>query len=98
MDWAAALDALEADVAAVEAVLADDTDTPVAAAWTPPDDLGPLPLDLVPRAEALLARQFNATQAVGLALTANRKLSTAAARIEAGSPGAPRPAYVDYSA
>jgi hypothetical protein len=99
--WSDALDALEADVAEVEALLRENhlaDDTPRAGPWTPPEGTGPLPIDLAPRAEAILARQVSATQAIALALATNRKLAAAAARVEAGSQGAPRPAYVDYSA
>lgn len=95
--WTAVLDALERDVAAVERHLASGT-VPPGAAWTPPAGLGPLPADLVPRADAIVARQFAATQAVGLALSSNRKQAAAMLRVEAGSPGRPRASYVDFAA
>jgi hypothetical protein len=96
--WAAALDALEADVAQVEALLADEhrmRDTPAADPWHPPEGLGPLPLDLRPRADGILARQTAVAQALALAVATNRRQAAVAARIEAGSQGAPRPSYVD---
>jgi hypothetical protein len=96
--WAAALDELEADVDAVEALLSQDhlaRDYPLTDPWAPPTGLGPLPLDLRPRADAILARQIAATQAVATALVANRRQATVAARIETGGQGAPRPAYLD---
>jgi hypothetical protein len=97
-EWAAALDALEADVVQVEALLADDhriRDLPVSDPWSPPAGLGPLPLELKPRASTVLARQIAAAHAITLALATNRKQAAMAARIEAGSQGASRPAYVD---
>jgi hypothetical protein len=97
-EWAAALDALETDVVKVETLLADDhriRDLPVSDPWAPPAGLGPLPLELKPRASAVLARQIAAAQAITLALATNRKQAAMAARIEAGGQGAPRPAYVD---
>jgi hypothetical protein len=96
--WTAALDGLEADVTEVEQLLADDhrqRDTPLTNAWKPPVGLGPLPLDLRPRADAILTRQLSAARAITLALGTNRKQANVAARIETGSQGAPRPAYVD---
>jgi hypothetical protein len=99
--WVAALSELESDVARVEAVLADDhraRDLPIADPWTPPEGLGPLPLDLRPQADAILARQIAAAQAISTALGANRRQAAAAARIEDGRRSAPlRPVYVDHA-
>ena len=97
-EWAAALDELEADVVSVEAMLTDDhlmRDNPVTDPWSPPQGLGPLPLDLRPRADAILARQIAAAGAVSTALASNRRQAAVAARIETGGQPAPRPAYVD---
>jgi hypothetical protein len=96
--WTAALDALEADVAQVEAIISADhrmRDHPTVDPWTPPPGLGPLPLDLRPRADAILGRQLAAAHGIALALGANRKHAALASRIEAGAAGAPRPSYVD---
>jgi hypothetical protein len=96
--WAAALDELEADVVQVEALLAEDhrqRDNPLTDPWSPPEGLGPLPLDLRPRADAILARQIAATSAVALTLATNRRQAAVASRIETGNQSAPRPAYVD---
>jgi hypothetical protein len=98
--WSAALDALEADVVQIEQLLEDDhrvRDYPVADPWSPPDSLGPLPLDLRPRADMILARQIAATREIVTAIAANRRQATVAARIEVGSRGAPRPAFVDQA-
>ena len=96
--WTAALDELEADVARVEDLLVSDhlvRDHPLTDPWAPPEGLGPLPLDLRPRADAILARQIAAAGAVSTALASNRRQAAVAARIETGGQPAPRPAYVD---
>ena len=97
--WTAALDELEADVAQVEALLADDhrlRDNPRTDPWSPPQGLGPLPLDLRPRADAILDRQIAAAQAVAVAITGNRQRAMLLDRVEAGRQASPlRPAYVD---
>jgi len=99
--WTAALDDLEADVARVEALLGDDhrlRDLPLANPWSPPEGLGGLPLDLRPRADAILARQTAAAQAIVLALVATRRQAEVAARVETGHRSAPqRPVYIDHA-
>jgi hypothetical protein len=95
--WTAALDELEADVTQVEALLADDhrvRDLPVADPWSPPQDFGPLPLDLRPRADAILSRQIAATQAIAVALIIGRRQAEMLSRVESGAVPS-RPAYVD---
>ncbi|MBT8225372.1 MAG: hypothetical protein HKP61_13780 [Dactylosporangium sp.] len=96
--WTAALDELEADVTEVEQLLADDhrqRDHAIADGWKPPAGIGPLPLDLRPRADAILGRQLAAAKAVTLALATTRKQARVASKIEAGQQGAARPAYID---
>jgi|SRR2546430_10221351 len=95
--WVTALDALELDVAAAEALLTDDQrvrERPLANPWHPPAGLGPLPLDLRPRADAILTRQLTAGEAISRALATNRRQATLLAKME-GGPEARRPAYVD---
>ena len=97
--WSQALDDLEMDVAAAEALLADDhraRELPRPDPWSPPEGLGPLPLDLRPRADAILARQLATAEALVVAMTAHRRQAALIGRIESGEP-APRPAYVDCS-
>jgi hypothetical protein len=97
-EWVAALDALEADVVEVEELIADDhrlRENPLSDLWTPPAGLGPMPLDLRPRASTVLARQIAAAQAIATAIATNRRQAAMATRIESGGQGAPRPAYVD---
>jgi hypothetical protein len=96
--WTAALDELEVDVVRIENMLADehrDRDNPLPDPWTPPEGLGSLPLDLRPRADAILTRQLTAAREIAQALTSNRRQAAMAARIEVGDEGAARPAYVD---
>jgi len=96
--WLAVLDELDRDVEAVEALLVREhsrRELPVADPWAPPAGLGPLPLDLRPRADGILSRQLAAAAAVAAALATNRRQAAVAARIETGGAAAPRPAYVD---
>lgn len=97
--WTAALDALEADVAAVEAALTAEhrlRELPVTDRWSPPAGLGPMPLDLADRADAILARQLAAAAALAGAAATTRQHAAMVGRL-AGLPGAPRPAYIDTS-
>lgn len=96
--WTAALDALESDVEAVERALADEhrrRDMPAASTWSPPTGLGPLPLDLRPRADEILARQIAAARELAAAMAANRRQAALASRIEVGTAGKHIPSYVD---
>lgn len=96
--WIAALDELDSDVARTEALLADAQrvrDLPIADPWSPPADLGPLPLDLRPRADAILTRQLAATKQLAVAIAANRRQAAFAAKVEVGGYGKAPPTYVD---
>ena len=55
LTWSSALEALEADVDALDQALRDGSNVAVSS-WQPPTDLGPVPADLAPRAERLLRR------------------------------------------
>lgn len=95
--WTAALDALELDVAATEAMLNDShryDETPPADPWKPPTELGALPLELRPRADEILTRQLAAAEELARRLTANRQQTAMVAKIETGGPVS-RPAYLD---
>jgi hypothetical protein len=95
--WSAALDELEMDVVAVEAMLADErrvAETPPSDLWRPPTELGALPLELRPRADAILTRQLAAAEELARRLTANRQQSAMTARIETGE-AVKRPVYLD---
>jgi hypothetical protein len=96
--WVAALDALDADVGAVETMLVDEQrirDLPPADPWSPPPGLGALPLELRPRADAILTRQVFAAQQLALAIGANRKQAAFVAKVEVGDFGKAPPTYVD---
>jgi hypothetical protein len=95
--WTSALDDLEMDVAATEAMLADArrmTETPASDTWAPPVGLGPLPQELRPRADEILTRQLAAAEEIGRRLTATRKQQAVTARIETGE-RVKRPLYLD---
>jgi hypothetical protein len=97
--WAAALDELELDVVQIEAMLADErryAETPPADPWRPPAGLGALPLELKPRADEILTRQFKAAEEIARRLTANRQQIAMTSRIETGE-AVKRPLYVDYA-
>jgi hypothetical protein len=95
--WTSALDALELDVAATEAMLSDErrnAEHPPADLWRPPTELGALPLDLRPRADEILARQLSAAEEIARRLTSNRQQTAMVAKIETGTPVS-RPVYFD---
>jgi hypothetical protein len=96
--WAAALDELEADVETIEAVLNDDhrrRELPTATPWAPPAGLGPLPVDLRPRADGILERQLDAARQLTTAMAVNRRQAAFTARVEAGDAGRATPSYLD---
>jgi hypothetical protein len=95
--WSAALDELEMDVTATEAMLADVrrlNETPEADPWKPPQDLGALPLELVPRADEILTRQLRAAEEIARRLTSTRQQQVVTGRIETGE-RMKRPLYLD---
>jgi hypothetical protein len=90
---------MELDVAGTETLLADsqrERDLPPPGPWTPPDGLGPLPLDLQPRADAILARQLALAAEIGCALATTRRQAEVAHRLESGR-NLHGPAYVDQA-
>ncbi|MFI5953592.1 hypothetical protein [Cryptosporangium sp. NPDC051539] len=98
--WTAALDDLEADITQIEELLRSDQftrDTPTIDPWTPPEGLGPLPLDLRPRADRILARQTAAAEEVARAMAVNRRQAALTNRIELFDSGAARPSYLDQA-
>jgi hypothetical protein len=95
--WTAALDELEMDVVATETMLADRhrmAETPAADPWRPPQELGALPLELIPRADEILTRQLAVAEEIARRLTSTRKQQAATARIETGE-RIKRPVYLD---
>jgi len=98
--WVAALDHLEADIAQVEQQLHVDQflrDTPPSDPWDPPAGIGPLPLELRPRADRILARQIAAAEGIARLMAANRKQAAVTKRIELFDDGAARPTYLDQA-
>jgi hypothetical protein len=97
--WTAALDELEMDVEATETMLSDGhrmAQTPRANPWQAPQDLGALPLELKPRADAILTRQLAAAGEIARRLTATRQQQAMTARIETGE-AVKRPVYLDWA-
>jgi hypothetical protein len=95
--WTDALDELEMDVAEVEVMLADSrrlSEMPEANPWQPPQDLGALPLELVPRADEILTRQLRAAEEIARRLTSTRQQQVVTGRIETGE-RMKRPLYLD---
>ncbi|RZU50451.1 hypothetical protein EV385_2223 [Krasilnikovia cinnamomea] len=96
--WIGALDELEANVEVIEEMIKEEhriRDLPEATPWAPPRGIGPIPQDLRSRAEEILARQMEAAKAAALAITANRRQTAFAAKVEVGTPGKAIPSYVD---
>jgi hypothetical protein len=95
--WVAALDELELDLDTAQALLEEvrrGRETPAVDPWSPPPGLGPLPLDLAPRADAILTRQLHMAAELAAGISHNRRQATVASRLEHGR-GAARPAYLD---
>jgi hypothetical protein len=95
--WTEALDELEMDVVATEAMLAEGhrmAETPLSDLWQAPQDLGALPLELMPRADEILTRQLAAAEEIARRLTSTRRQQAATARIETGE-SVKRPVYLD---
>ena len=95
--WTAALDELELDVAAAEAMLADGhrhAEHAPATLWKAPTDLGALPLELRPRADEILTRQLAAAEEIARRLVATKQQMMMTSRIETGE-ATKRPVYLD---
>ena len=95
--WTEALDALELDVTATEAMLAGEhlaAEHPAADPWQPPAAIGVIPQELRSRAAAILQRQLSAAEQASRQLVSNRQQQAMVARIETGG-AAPQPIYLD---
>ncbi len=93
--WIDALTALESDVETAERFLTRD-DLPAPAPWTPPQLHGPLPEDLLPRAQQLLERQLETAKLIAARLTHTGRQTALASRLSTAS--TPSPVYVDLQA
>jgi hypothetical protein len=96
--WRNELDALELEVIRVERLL-KGLDAVSAEQWNPAPVPGPIPTDLVPRAQQLLDRQAAARAMLQDALTAAQRHLAYGERVSdaTSSPGA-APVYVDVEA
>ena len=72
-EWVAALERLEVDVDAAEALLAAGQEVEPAEPWTPPAMRSPLPSDLEPRARLVLERQLAVAHQLSERLTTNSR-------------------------
>jgi hypothetical protein len=98
--WVGVLDRLDADLTEVEEFLRTDQflrDTPPSDPWTPPEGIGPLPLDLQPRVDRILARQVVAAEGIARAMAGNRRQAALTNKIELFDSGSARPAYLDQA-
>lgn len=86
------------DVQAAEALLATDhlvRELPLPDPWSPLAGMGPLPLDLRPRADAILTRQIAAGEAISRALVGNRRQANLLGQLDTDRRPPRRPAYID---
>ncbi len=101
--WACALDTMQIDVEAAERLLGAlhaDQDLPqadevLAARWTPPGGLGPVPRPLVERATALVRRQQELALRLVEATHVNRRHARAAVSLREQAPAVP--VYLDVA-
>jgi len=96
--WSAALDRLELDAAAVEALVlrlrAEAEHVPTALPrWSPPERLGPLPASLAVRAQAVLERHHRMAAELTRAMVENQRQRRAGAAMHPRPEAVP--VYVD---
>ncbi|WP_433610088.1 hypothetical protein ACQP2P_40170 [Dactylosporangium sp. CA-139114] len=93
--WAAALDAMELEADAVEQLLRH-RELPPQMVFTPPEGIGPLPLELTERARRLVQRQLDLSRELSIAIAGNRQQARLVNRMQReGGMGAPPPVYLD---
>jgi hypothetical protein len=95
--WASALDDLEIGLAEAEGLLSAGHTSPVATGerWVPPALAGPLPGNLMARAEAILARQVRVSHDLAHGMAINRRELRLARRMDSGIVDRSIPAFVD---
>jgi hypothetical protein len=93
--WSAALDDLELTLEETERLLSGDTDMPTPAPWTPPELGGPLPSELLTRAQTLLQRQQQVIARTSDTMTGARKSRALLGKV-ADVAGVRRPAQAVY--
>lgn len=94
--WLRALADLEADVDAAELFLHRD-DVAAPEPWVPPQLHGPLPQDLLPRAQQLLERQLDTARRIAERAVLTGRHALLADRLRSPAPAA-RSVYVDLQA
>ncbi len=98
--WEEILAAMEAQVSAAEAAVADQgteaSDIIQPDAWTAPTGVGPLPAALASRVEELLVRQQGVATLLKEAARGTRRVDRAIARLNLAQPRPP--VYVDLPA
>lgn len=95
--WEHELSRLEVDVVRIER-LARTFETGAPEPWNPPQVPGPMPEDLIPRAQELLDRQAAAREAVTAALADARGQLSLTERVFRATGSEDRPIYLDIEA
>ena len=95
--WASALDDLEIGLAEAEGLLSASHTSPAVTGkgWVPPALAGPLPGNLMARAEAILARQVRVSEELARGMAVNRRELRLARRMDSGTMDRSTPAFVD---
>ncbi|MER7002598.1 hypothetical protein ABT297_06075 [Dactylosporangium sp. NPDC000555] len=97
--WSAALDAMELETDAVERLLRRrelPEPAPGRTVFTPPEGLGPLPLELGERARRLVQRQLDLSRELSIAIAHNRQQARLVSRLQReGGTGQPPPVFLD---
>jgi len=91
--WEAALTALELDVELAERVLEHDHVPAPVDPWTAPTGLGPLPIALAGRAQALLGRQLEVSRRLAEAALLAKRHGQVAQAMRSAPPALP--VYLD---
>ena len=94
--WARVLDDLD-EMAAAAGEHADDAAVARLVAWTPPEDLGPLPETLAERALAVADRMASTVERLHRAIRSNRRHARAVT-VVTGTTGDRSAAYLDVCA
>jgi hypothetical protein len=97
LHWETVLDRLELDLILAERKLADP-DAPDPEPWSEPHVPGPIPPDLVERAQGLLDRQATVRDRLTVASFALRRHQDFAARVDRATTTPDRPVYLDIDA
>lgn len=97
LHWETVLDRLELDLVLTERKLTNP-DAPDPEPWSEPHLPGPIPADLVDRAEELLTRQHAVRDKLAVAAHSLRRHQDFAARVDRAVTPPGRPVYLDIDA